>query len=179
MGKFVVGAVVTIGIIVGLLAYSGHKMTSHGGSPREANDGSAGYIMRSLNTAEANYASLYAARGYAASLAALGPGQLPDCKRGEGAGTADNACLIDDKDLAGPQCSGEAWCAKNGYQFRALCPSGGNPCSDYLIVAKPADENSGSKNYCSTSDAVVHVRPAAGDDLAQLTAAQCHAWPAL
>jgi type IV pilus assembly protein PilA len=137
-----------------------------------ANESAAASTLRTINTAEVTYNVTYPRKGYAASLAALGPGG-GDCS--EPNVNASHACLLDSK-LGDPSCTPGKWCEKGGYRFtvRGICTPGGI-CSGYVATATPVTAGStGTKSYCSTTDAVIRSKEGAVD--APLTAAQCRMW---
>ena len=137
-----------------------------------ANESSAVGSMRSLNTAQVTYAAMYPKRGFAPNLATLGLGSSASLKSPE-----DHAGLLD-ASLANDSCTGSAWCNKSGYQFRIItgCTKLA-PCTEYLAVATPLDANTGSRSFCSTSDAVIRYK--IGAPSTPMTVPQCRAWPAL
>jgi type IV pilus assembly protein PilA len=112
-----------------------------------ANESSAVGSLRTINTAMITYNTNYATVGFAANLAALGPNANP-CTA-----TSTNACLIDSVLAAG---------TKSGYTFFAES-AGGPPASSYYVTAVPLVANeSGSRSFCSYSDAVIRVQPTGG-----------------
>ncbi|HET9840026.1 MAG TPA: hypothetical protein VFR84_17500 [Candidatus Angelobacter sp.] len=135
-----------------------------------ANDAAAASSLRTVNTAQVTYATMYPNKGYAASLAVLGPGPKNDCATP----SESHACLLDEK-LGAPTCGSGMWCIKNGYKFtvRGVCTAG--RCSGYTATATPVNPDStGSKSFCTTTDAVIRSKPGGVD--APLTMAQCKAW---
>lgn len=137
-----------------------------------ANESSAVGGMRSLNTAQIIYSRQYADKGYARDLASLGPS--PD---GPSAHSANHASLIDSQ-LGDATCTAGAWCTKSGYRFTIATACRQLRCREYVAVATPASANSGSRNFCSTSDGVIRFQ--FGSPLsAPITAAQCKTWPAV
>jgi len=103
-----------------------------------ANEASAVGAVRTVNTAQISYNSAYPTVGYAATLAALGGST---CSPPSAAG----ACLID---------SGLASGTKNGYIYTLSAI--GTPASSYQIIAAPSVPNqTGTRYFCSFSDAVV------------------------
>jgi hypothetical protein len=145
-------------------------------SKMAANDAAAASAMRTINTAEVTYNVTYPRKGYAASLAAMGPGTSDDCSGNNP--TAAHACLLDST-LGAPNCTSGQWCIKNGYKFtvRGICTPAGT-CSGYVATATPVTpESTGTKSFCSTVDAVIRSKDGAVD--APLTAAQCKAWKPL
>lgn len=169
-------AVILLGLLVALFAFSGRKAAQERRSERESNEAAAASIIHSINGAQTNYASLYPNRRFAPSLAALGPGPLQDCKHGEGSGNADHACLIDDKDLGDSRCSGATWCNKRGYRYLLSCADTKAQCNDYVVIAAPAEPNSGSFDYCATADGKLHFRTSAHENMVAITAEQCRGW---
>jgi type IV pilus assembly protein PilA len=104
-----------------------------------ANEASAVGAVRAINTAEISYNSAYPTMGYAVTLAALGG---TSCAPPSTAG----ACLID---------TGLASGTKNGYTY-TLTGATGTPAGFYQIIAAPTVPNqTGTRYFCSFSDAVV------------------------
>ncbi len=103
-----------------------------------ANEASAVGAVRTVNTAEISYNSAYPTVGYAGTLAALsGTSCAPPSPAG--------ACLID---------SGLASGSKNGYTYTLSAV--GTPAGSYQIIAAPTVPNqTGTRFFCSFSDAVV------------------------
>lgn len=140
-----------------------------------ANEATAVGGLRTINTAQVTYAATYSQRGFAQDLATLGSDP-----RNPSVSTEDRAALLDET-LANPSCTAGTWCTKSGYHFRITTdckrqPT--KPCTEYLSVAAPVDSNTGTRNFCSTSDAIIRVKssePLNGP----LTVAQCRAWPSL
>jgi hypothetical protein len=135
-----------------------------------ANEASAIGSMRTISTAQVTYAAMYPARGFAKSLSAFGPDP-----RGGSFSSPEHAALVED--LLG--CPGEGWCTKSGYRFRVvapLCTAG--PCKEYVVTATPVSSSTGTRSFCSTSEAVVRYK--VGEPLtAPVTAAECKTWMAL
>lgn len=92
-----------------------------------ANEASAVGSLRSINTAQVTYSSTYPNKGFAASLAILGPDASP-CTA-----TETNACLIDEVLSKAV----DATHAKSGYYF-TLTGDGGTPSVTYTINGDPA-----------------------------------------
>jgi type IV pilus assembly protein PilA len=137
-----------------------------------ANEASAVGSVRTVNTAQVTYEAVYPQRGYAPDLATLGTDP-----HGPVAGSQGHAGLISET-LANESCSGGAWCTKSGYRFtvRSICKQ--HLCEEYVVVATPVDSNTGKRNFCSTSDAIVRYKP--GSPLASsLGVAECKAWSPL
>lgn len=135
-----------------------------------ANESSAVASVRSVNTAQVAYMRMYAGKGYAPDLATLGPDP-----RGGNAATPEHAGLLD-ATLAGATCTAGSWCTKSGYQFRIKANCGFGRCQSYVVVATPVTTgNTGSRSFCSTSDAV--IRYSIGSTrTAPITAAECRTW---
>jgi type IV pilus assembly protein PilA len=121
-----------------------------------ANESSAVGSMRTINTAMITYNTNYPTVGFAATLGALGPNANP-CTA-----SSTNACLIDSVLSGG---------TKSGYTFFAQ-GSGGTPNTTYYATAVPFVVNeTGSRSFCSYSDAVIRVQPS-GAAIASSTACQ-------
>ncbi|MGC2695029.1 MAG: hypothetical protein WA738_04485, partial [Candidatus Angelobacter sp.] len=141
-------------------------------SRNAANAAGAVSSLRTVNTAEITYMTTYPKKGYAATLAALGPPAGNDCS--ENNVTAAHACLLNEV-LGNPGCTAGKWCEKNGYRYsiRGICTQ--TRCSGYVVTATPISDSTGGKNFCSTTDAV--VRSQTGPPVtAPMTAAECKAW---
>ena len=137
-----------------------------------ANESSAVGSVRTVNTAQVIYESMYPKRGFAPNLVSLGPDP-----RGPDASSPAHAALID-ASLAQSNCSLDGWCTKSGYKFRVSTICKLQPCKEYLTVATPVSSNTGTRSFCSTSDSVIHFK--LGEPLtAPLTVAQCKAWAPL
>jgi type II secretory pathway pseudopilin PulG len=135
-----------------------------------ANDAAAASTLRTVNTAEITYATTYPKKGYARDLATMGPGPGGDCS--DNKISSAHACLLDDA----LGCTSGTWCTKRGFRFRVTASCNTLTCANYVAVATPVDENTGTRSYCSTSDAV--VRTHTGPPLASpVTAAECRKWP--
>jgi type II secretory pathway pseudopilin PulG len=137
-----------------------------------ANEASAVGAVRTVNTAQITYATVYPKRGFAPNLATLGIDP-----RGPSAGSEAHAGLVDDT-LANESCTADAWCTKSGFHFRVTAVCKQLLCQEYVVVATPVDSNSGGRSFCSTSDAV--IRSKTGPPLTSpVTALECLAWPPL
>ena len=138
-----------------------------------ANEASAVAMVRTANTAQITYAGAFPEKGYAPSLASLGPDPLHATNY-----TPQHAGLIDST-LGSPSCTAGAWCVKSGYQFtmHTSCTLQ-QRCREYVVVAIPVSTNTGIRSFCSTSDAVVRVQnsPAA---TTPISARQCQSWTPL
>jgi len=129
-----------------------------------ANDSAAASTVRLLNTAEVTYSATYPSKGYARELSTLGSGAEGSCSTPSEA----NACLIDDV-LAKQN-------VKAGFRYSVNAVCGDNDvCTDYVVTATPVVLNStGSKSFCSTSDAVIRYKR--GKASPPSTVEECQAW---
>lgn len=137
-----------------------------------ANDSTAVSTIRTANTAQIAYATSFPDLGYARDFARLGPDP-----GGSKQPTASHADLIDSA-LGNAGCTAGSWCAKEGYRFslKAVCIA--ERCGEYVVVATPASSGTGTRSFCSTSDAVVRFR--LGEPLASpVSVRECRSWPAL
>jgi type IV pilus assembly protein PilA len=107
-----------------------------------ANNSAAAATVRTLNTGEATYNSLYQSAGYG-TLFQLGPGTTATC----GTASSANACIID----ATLGCQ-TAPCTRDNFKYTITVNSSGQ---DYVISAFPLGGNTGSQDYCSAPDMVV------------------------
>lgn len=138
-----------------------------------ANESAAAATVRTVNTAQVVYETTYPRKGYAPSLAVLGPPSAGDCSNNKDV-TSAHACLLDDT-VGNASCVAGKWCTKGGYRFsvRGICVQAG--CKSYVVTATPVNTGTGKKSFCSTVDAVVRV--STGTPLDEpLTVAQCKAW---
>ncbi len=137
-----------------------------------ANESSAVATVRTANTAEVIYAATYPQKGYARDLASLGP----DPKR-PNQPSAQHAAVIDST-LGDPSCTAGNWCVKSGYRFTIATACKLQKCAEYVVTATPVSTNTGTRSFCSTSDALVrfHVGPPL---TVPVTAAACRSWTAL
>jgi hypothetical protein len=137
-----------------------------------ANEASALGSLRSVNTAEVAYAASYPDRGFASDLAKFGADP-----RGPGNKSPDHAGLLEES-LAAGNCTGDAWCTKSGYRFRvkALCLQ--HQCLDYVAVATPVDNNSGTRSFCSTSSGVIRYK-LGSLPTAPISVTECKTWQPL
>ena len=137
-----------------------------------ANESSAVATIRTVNTAQITYMSSYPLKGYAHDLASLGPNpKAPEDF------SPQHAHLIDST-LGDVNCTVGAWCSKSGYRFTVLTTCKQVPCTEYVVVATPVSTNSGTRNFCSTSDAIIHYQIAAPLESA-VTAVKCKTWSPL
>jgi prepilin-type N-terminal cleavage/methylation domain-containing protein len=122
-----------------------------------ADESSAASGIRTINTALVSFNSSYPSLGYAALLKNLGDpaNQCPAVSP-----TQTNACLIDNN-LANN--GTPAGTGKSGYSY-LYTPKAGAAANfvDYQVSADPISKNqTGVRSFCSFSDAVVRVSPAA------------------
>jgi len=149
-----------------------------------ANESAAASTVRTINTTQITYSTTYPEQGYARDLATLGGGQTNNCSSG---GTAEHACLLDNQ-LGNSSCTSGVWCQKGAYQYtvssNCAAPNFGaqqgteNACAEYVAVATPINSNTGHRNYCSVSDAVIRSR-SGGPLLRPPTAEECQGWAPL
>jgi type IV pilus assembly protein PilA len=117
-----------------------------------ANDAAAASTIRTINTAEVTYSTTYVANGFALSLLNLGPNGTA-CTAA--VIDATHACLVDN--VVGCGTGTGAGCPKGGYNY-FLTATGGTPNPDYTASASPLGVGTtGSRNYCSNTDAVVRM----------------------
>jgi type IV pilus assembly protein PilA len=120
-------------------------------SRESANESSAVASLRTINTGMISYNSAYPTIGFAASLVNLGGPIGIACTP-----TTSSACLIDTVLANNGSPSGSG---KSGYTFLAT-GSGGPPNTTYYATAIPLTVNTtGTRSFCSVSDAVVRVQP--------------------
>ena len=137
-----------------------------------ANEASAVGSIRTVNTAQLTYSTVYPKRGFAPNLASLGPDPSdPNDYSSEHAGLLDSA-------LGNQICVNDAWCTKSGYNFKLTSSCKLQSCKDFLVVATPVSTATGTRSFCSTSDFIIRVKT--GDPLiAPLSIADCKSWPPL
>jgi type II secretory pathway pseudopilin PulG len=145
-----------------------------------ANEAAAASTVRTINTTQITYSTTYPEQGYARDLATLGG----NCT----GGTAEHACLLDSQ-LGQANCTSGVWCQKGQYKYTisSNCaparfgeqPQGTeNACTEYVIAATPINFNTGRRNYCSVSDAVIRSR-SGGPLSTPPTAEECQTWDPL
>ena len=137
-----------------------------------ANDSAAVGSLRTVVTAQVAYSTTYPDRGYARDLASLGP-----ATGAPGAPSPDHADLVD-ASLAGVACTARAWCIKDGFRFRMNSVCVQQQCGEFVAMATPVAANTGSRNFCSTSDGVIRFN--IGPPLTlPIRPAECRRWPPL
>ena len=137
-----------------------------------ANEASAVGNVRTIVTAQISYEASYPMRGFARSLAALGPDPAAPNNY-----TPAHAGLIDST-LGGPTCTAGTWCDKSGFRFtiNPVCKMA--RCTDFVAIATPDSAGTGTRNFCATSDGV--VRFSLGTPLTTpITAQECRMWSPL
>jgi type IV pilus assembly protein PilA len=135
-----------------------------------ADETSAVGTMRAVNAAQATYETSFPQRGYAATLPTLGRGPS-----GTLAQSPDHADLLDDS-LTGETCNSDGWCLKSGFRFKLAAACIERHCLEYVLLAVPVSAGAGTRNFCSTSNGVIHTKPGAPWE-APLTASDCKRWP--
>jgi type IV pilus assembly protein PilA len=132
-----------------------------------ANESSAVNSVRQISTAEFAYNSAYPTKGYAASLADLGPTSATTCTP-----STTSACLLDwVLASAGPGTAG-----KSGYVFAAtgLVPLANGANSSFVSGASPVTYNqSGIRDFCATEDGVIRFDPGSSGSTPVATTAGC------
>jgi type IV pilus assembly protein PilA len=137
-----------------------------------ANESSAVAAVRTVNTAQIAYHAQYPERGYARNLAMLGPD--PDVPNRD---SEDHAGLIDSS-LGGASCTAGNWCTKSGYRFMVKATCLQSACTQYVVMATPVSASTGTRSFCSASDAVVRVSKEPILTL-PITVTQCRRWTPL
>jgi type IV pilus assembly protein PilA len=106
-----------------------------------ANQSAAVGALRTLNSAQIAYNSVYPTVGYSTTLASLGGSSCAPP-------SSTSACLIDSVLAAG---------SRSGYVF-TLTAGTGTPVGGYNVIAAPSTWNyTGMNYYCSFEDAVIRV----------------------
>lgn len=139
-----------------------------------ANEASAVGSLHTINTAMVTYAKAYPTLGFAATVRKLGPNRATPAKP-----TSEHADLMDES-LAGENCTSDGWCSKSGYRFNLKSDCQSDPCIEYVVTATPVEASrTGMRSFCSTSDGIIRMNPAAGTLPAPLTVAECKKWQEL
>lgn len=111
-------------------------------SRMRANESAAAEGIRTLNTAQISYNSVYPTVGFAATLASLSG----TCN-GSTMPSSTSACLIDTALASG---------TRQSYLFTLTNVTGGSPNTTYNFIAGPVMQNySGVRYFCSYADTVV------------------------
>ena len=136
-----------------------------------ADDGSAVGSLRTINTAQVTYASMFPAVGYAPTIAALGPAAATGCTTPSSA----HACLIDWVISNATT----AATAKSGYYFEMRVVTSNGLNVGYTAGGAPATFNrTGVRGFCSNEDGVLRYTPALSGPPVT-TEAACAAYDAL
>jgi hypothetical protein len=138
-----------------------------------ADEASAVGSIRTVNTAEVTYAAIYPEKGYAHDLATLGPDPGGTAKT-----SADHADLLNETH-ANASCTAGTWCTKSGYLFRITGVCKQHLCKDYVVVGTPVSTSTGTRSFCSTSDAVIRYKAEVLPQDTQLSVKECQAWAPL
>jgi type IV pilus assembly protein PilA len=124
-----------------------------------ANEASAASSVRQITRAEVAYSTSYPAVGYAPSLAELG-GPASGCIP-----SAAISCILD-VELSSGQ--------KGGYNLVAVGVAGGGTNNNFVVGAAPISFNkTGTRDFCSTTDAVLRGRTSAAGRAPISTIAAC------
>ena len=135
-----------------------------------ANEASAVATARTVNAAQIAYKTSFPQVGFAASLSTLGRNP-----KGSLAQSPNYADLLDDS-LTNEACSQDGWCLKSGFRFKLAAACIERRCLEYVLLAVPVSASTGTRNFCSTSNGVIHAKPGAPWE-APLTASDCKGWP--
>ena len=115
-----------------------------------ANESSAVYSIRTINTAQVTYQSTYPTVGYATALSLL-------ASPASGPASSNNAGILDS--VLG--CTSSV-CSKSGYNF-SLADISGSPVSAYSVWGVPISlGNSGYRTFCSNNMNPVLFDPSGG-----------------
>lgn len=149
-----------------------------------ANESAAMSTVRTINTLQVTYDTMYPSQGYAPDLSALGNGPGDTCN---GTGNAEHACLLDGV-LGAARCTSGVWCSKGAYKYTISSNCGApsltakneqqgdeGACKEFVIVASPITSTNGLHNYCSIKDAVVRSR-SGGPLTVPPTVEECAEW---
>jgi|SRR5947209_49025 len=133
-----------------------------------ANESSAVSSLRQIKTAQVSYYTAYPTVGYAKALADLGGVACTPP-------TAASSCLLDNVVASAiPGSTG-----KSGYYLNSTGIPTGTLNGDFVAGASPINPRaSGDHEYCTTSDAVMRLQPAAGSTPVTATG-PCVAYPTI
>ena len=137
-----------------------------------ANEASAVGSIRTVNTAQITYAATYSQKGFAPDLATLGPDPS-----GKNTPSADHASIVD-ATLGGASCRAGSWCIKSGFKFSLAAVCKQKSCDDFVVVATPVADNTGTRSFCSTSDGVVRYKTGPRLTL-PVSVSECKTWAPL
>ena len=158
------GADVGVGLIVAAIAIPNLLRAR-----MAANEAAAVGSVRTLDTTQISYSVAYPQRGYAPDLASLGPDPDGRPESPAHAGWVDAS-------LADSTCTAGNWCTKSGYRFNIASTCRMRKCSEYVVLATPVSDSTGTRSFCSTSDGVVRFKT--GPPLTStIRASECRAWP--
>ncbi len=141
---------------------------------QSANESAAIANVRTINSGEATYNTLYPNLGFA-DLKTLGPNGNT-CASGT-PGTSTGACILDGN-LGCSGGSSGAFCRKDAYEFTITINSSG---ASYVVFTTPLSSNLGAKDFCSTPDQVIRSQsqPAGPNTSPVPTEAGCTAYTPL
>ena len=135
-GFSLVELLVVVAIILIVVAISFPSLLS---SRINANESATVASLRTLNTAQIEYAQMYSRIGFAESLVVLGPAASAD---------SQHAGLIDDRLANGK---------KNGYSYSVVAGSGGAQSANtqFTILAMPVGNAFGTNSYCTDESGII------------------------
>jgi type II secretory pathway pseudopilin PulG len=137
-----------------------------------ANESSAVATIRTVNTAQLIYSTSHPQRGFARDLATLGP-----APGGGNTPSPDHASVID-ATLGNASCTAGTWCSKSGFRFSVMAVCKAQQCEQFVVVGTPVSGSTGTRSFCSTSDAV--VRSKNGPPLSSpVSVSECQSWSPL
>lgn len=134
-----------------------------------ANEASAASMVRTLAVAQMVYQSTFPMRGFARTLAALGPD--PSAANSS---TPAHAGLIDST-LGNPACIAGAWCEKSGFRFTMQVACKMARCTDFVVISTPVSASTGTRSFCVTSDGAVRFNLGA-PLTSPITVEECRSW---
>ena len=137
-----------------------------------ANEASAVSAIRTVNVSEIIYAYTYPQRHFAPDLATLGPDP------GEANGSSPDHANLIDASLANATCTAGEWCTKSGYRFRVTASCTQKLCKEYVVVATPVSNDTGTRNFCSTPDGIVRFQSGAAVT-EPINVSECRTWSPL
>jgi prepilin-type N-terminal cleavage/methylation domain-containing protein len=124
-----------------------------------ANESSAAGTIRTINTAEVSYATLFPLTGFAATLANLG-GTPAQCAAGV-APTINSGCFLDNNVATNGGGNG-----KDGYTFTAVGAAGGGGGATNVVytslAAALSPNQTGTRDFCSDQTGVIYTIAAGG-----------------
>ena len=137
-----------IGIEIGVAKYKQHRIAD--------NETAAGATVHTLYTVQMYYNMTYPDAGFAKDLETLGPPTSSSKCQSQTQGTRQHSCLLEYSSLT---CA-KPPCVIRGYAYN-ITPifDGSSMPTDYVITAMPVDSSQGNRDFCSTTDAAIRVRP--------------------